>query len=79
MFAYCSCGTLMNECGDKEWTCPKCGNYAMVDPITDELIYKYDCDKGIESYSDDDMPEICEACGNPAYPDCFNSCPRVND
>ena len=30
-------------------------------------------------YDDDDSDEGCDACGNPAYPDCKSSCPLYDD
>jgi hypothetical protein len=36
---------------------------------------------GVEGFSDeDDEPDVgCTACGNPAYPNCKNSCPMFDD
>ena len=32
-----------------------------------------------ELMGDDDVPEGCAACGNPAYPNCTSSCPMFDD
>lgn len=33
----------------------------------------------VDEWMDDDMPEGCAACGNPAFPDCTSSCPMFDD
>lgn len=37
----------------------------------------YQCDYCTDD--DDGMPEGCAACGNPAYPNCMDSCPMYDD
>ena len=32
-----------------------------------------------EFMGDDEVPECCTACGNPAYPDCMTSCRIFDD
>ena len=49
--------------------CPECG--ATLRKIDDETYYCPNC--VVEDDYDDD--EGCRACGNPAYPDCQDSCP----
>lgn len=44
---------------------------------------KFVSDTGIDPYADDEDDEDyesgCDACGNPAYPDCKDSCPMFDD
>ena len=51
--------------------CPQCGNEWYVDDDDEYINDNYICD--------DDMPECCAACGNPAYPDCQLSCKIFDD
>ena len=71
------------ECGAKLdstetfWDCPECGyfkvksKYARLEAANERFLKKL--------FSNDDMPEGCAACGNPAYPDCRSSCPLFDD
>lgn len=34
---------------------------------------------GMDEFMNDDMPEGCVACGNPAFPDCTSSCHMFDD
>ena len=71
------------ECGAKLdstetfWDCPECGyfkvksKYARLEAANERFLKKL--------FRNDDMPEGCAACGNPAYPDCQSSCPLFDD
>ena len=71
------------ECGAKLdstetfWDCPECGyfkvksKYARLEAANERFLTKF--------FDNDDMPEGCAACGNPAYPDCQSSCPIFDD
>lgn len=49
----------------------------------DCALNKFVTDTGVDPYAeyddDEDYDSGCEACGNPAYPDCMNSCPMFDD
>ena len=71
------------ECGAKLdstetfWDCPECGyfkvksKYARLEAANERFLKKF--------FDNDDMPEGCAACGNPADPDCQSSCPLFDD
>ena len=71
------------ECGAKLdstetfWDCPECGyfkvtsKYTRLEAANERFLKKL--------FSNDDMPEGCASCGNPAYPDCQSSCPIFDD
>ncbi len=78
------CGASLNEqpgfyaeCGS--WTCTECGHTNLI--AESEIIDEYeDNDSFYEDADDeDDIPEGCAACGNPAYPKCKLSCPIFDD
>ena len=72
--------TIMFPSGKNEWTCPECGNRAILEDPDDEdsLYYENDPDDSYGSYYDD-IPEGCRACGNPNYPECTSSCNLMSD
>ena len=71
------------ECGAKLdstetfWDCPECGyfkvnsKYARLEAANERFLKKF--------FDNDDMPEGCAACGNPAYPNCQSSCSLFDD
>ena len=66
------------DCGC--WTCTECGHINLIaeSEIVDD--FYEDNDSFYEDGDDeDDIPEGCAACGNPAYPDCKLSCPIFDD
>ena len=73
----CDCGTGMLPIGDTDnFHCPSCG--AMWD--LHEYLYRGPFSKILGPfYTDDYIPEGCEACGNPAYPKCKTSCNLFDD
>lgn len=70
-------------------TCPDCGRRVkLTDDIFPETgVRMYYCKHCEVFYSpdsmcsggDDDMPECCVACGNPAWPNCMDSCDIMSD
>lgn len=71
------CGGEMEKIGDgyEPWRCKDCGARA-----------SESCHGGLafdaEYFDDDDQDYsefACNACGNPAYPDCMSSCPLYDD
>ena len=70
------CGAKMEK-DDISWQCPDCGffklksYYARLEEQNERFLKSY--------FDDDDLPEGCAACGNPAYPDCQSSCPLFDD
>lgn len=62
------------------WTCECCGHENLI--AESEIIDDFyeDNDSFYEdSDEEDDIPEGCTACGNPAYPNCKLSCPIFDD
>jgi len=59
------------------WDCPECGyfkkkaKYAKLEEQNERFLKKF--------LGDDDIPEGCAACGNPAYPECKLSCHLFDD
>lgn len=70
------CGTKMEK-DDISWQCPKCvffklkSTYAKLEEQNGRFLRSY--------LDDDDLPEGCAACGNPAYPNCQSSCSMFDD
>lgn len=73
----CDCGTGMLPIGDTDmFRCSFCG--AMWD--LHDYLYRGPFSKILGPiFTDDYIPEGCEACGNPAYPKCKTSCNLFDD
>ena len=71
------CGIKMNK-DETSWECPECGfyklksYYAKLEEQNARFLKKF-------LGNDDDIPEGCIACGNPAFPSCQDSCPLFDD
>lgn len=89
-YPVCHCGAVMVQDFETElWICPNCDfevedadEYESTGPYAElfqdiSLLNSYN-----EYYDDEEYDEPgpgCEACGNPAYPDCKTSCPLFDD
>ena len=78
----CECNAQMevDDCNDL-YICPSCGltvNQRYYDTHHQylELVRPYviNYDDLYDEYDDEDVPEGCADCGNPAYPQCKASC-----
>lgn len=74
------CIIEMVQTGKYEWTCPKCNNHAFQENPNDidSIYYEHNED---DIYEDiyESIPEGCNACGNPDFPNCINSCNLMSD
>lgn len=85
----CKCGAVMEQDYETDvWYCPDCDfevedfdEYTSYGPYAELLETTFLADPYDDTYDDDfDEPGLgCEACGNPAYPDCKTSCPLFDD
>ncbi|NCC61260.1 MAG: hypothetical protein EOM12_10025 [Verrucomicrobiae bacterium] len=70
------CGTKMKK-DETSWECPDCGYYqvksyyAKLEEQNARFLKNF--------LGNDDIPEGCAACGNPAYPQCQDGCPLFDD
>lgn len=74
------CKSEMEDYGDDIWHCNVCSLEITIDGLSGKIV---DSTENINEFLDydemyetteDDQPFCCVACGNPAYPDCMDSC-----
>ena len=70
------CGSKMEK-DETSWQCPVCGYYKLKSYYArlEEQNVRF-----LEKFlGEDKKPSCCNACGNPAYPDCQSSCSIFDD
>ncbi len=85
----CKCGTIMEQDYETDiWVCPDCNfevddydEYETYGPYAEllETTFLVDSYDNIWDDYDDTPGPGCDACGNPAYPNCKSSCPIFDD
>lgn len=74
------CNMEMEDYGDDIYHCNFCSLEFEYDPVSRMIMNPSEnINEYVDVYQeydgvDDSQPDCCVACGNPAYPDCMDSC-----
>lgn len=71
---------MYKEHGSKGvYYCLNCMLEITIDPYTKQIISSNDEYTYEDTYAEERDEDMCIACGNPNYPDCMDSCDRIDD